>query len=141
MTGIVARQSVAVRAPPERVWRALTDPDMIKEYLFGTQVSTDWKVGSPIRYRGVWEGRTYEDKGMVLRVVPGRLLEITFWSSLSGVSDTPENYKQVTYELTPVSGGTRLTVIQDNNTTEEERNHSEQNWGLVLAGLKKLLER
>ncbi|MDD1665498.1 MAG: SRPBCC domain-containing protein [Methanomicrobiales archaeon] len=141
MTGIVARQSVVVRAPPERVWRALTDPDMIKEYLFGTQVSTDWKVGSPIRYRGVWEGRTYEDKGMVLRVVPGRLLETTFWSSLSGVSDTPENYKQVTYELTPVSGGTRLTVIQDNNTTEEERNHSEQNWGLVLAGLKKLLER
>lgn len=117
MKGIVARQSIVIHAPPERVWKALTDPDMIKEYLFGTQVSSDWKVGGPIRYRGVWEGRTYEDKGMVIRVVPGRLLETTFWSSLSGVADTPENYKQVTYELTPEPGRTRLTVIQDNNAS------------------------
>ncbi|MDD1662291.1 MAG: SRPBCC domain-containing protein [Methanomicrobiales archaeon] len=140
MKGIVARQSVFIRAPPARVWKALTDPDFIKEYLFGTQVSSDWKVGSPIRYRGVWEGRAYEDKGTVLRVVPERLLETTFWSSLSGLADTPENYKKVTYELIPEAGGTRLTVIQDNNTTEEERNHSEQNWKMVLEKLKDLLE-
>ena len=140
MKGLVARQSVVIHAPPERVWKALTDPDMIKEYLFGTQVSSDWKAGSPIRYRGVWEGRAYEDKGTVLRIASERLLETTFWSSLSGVPDTPENYKQVTYELMPEAGGTRLTVIQDNNATEEERDHSEQNWKRVLEKLKDLLE-
>jgi uncharacterized protein YndB with AHSA1/START domain len=139
--GLIARQSVVIHAPPVRVWKGLTDPAMIKEYLFGTQVSSDWKVGSPIRYGGVWEGRVYEDKGRVLRVVPERLLETTFWSSLSGVPDTPENYKQVAYELTPEQEGTRLTVIQDNNASEEERTHSEQNWKMVLEKLRDLLEK
>jgi uncharacterized protein YndB with AHSA1/START domain len=141
MKGIVARQSVVIRASPERVWKALTEPEMIKEYLFGKEVSSDWKIGSPIRYRGVWEGRAYEDKGTVLQVEPGRLLDTTFWSSLSGVANTPENYKQVTYELRPEPEGTRLTVIQDNNATEEERKHSEQNWKMVLEKLKDLLEK
>ena len=121
MKGIVARQSIVIQAPPVRVWKALTDPDMIREYLFGTQVSSDWKAGSPIRYRGMWEGRTYEDKGTVIQAVPERLLDTTFWSSLSGVPDTPENYKRVIYQLEPEAGGTRLTVTQDNNATEEER--------------------
>ena len=141
MKGLVARESIVIHAPPRQVWKALTDPDMIQVYLFGTQVSTDWKAGSPIRYRGVWEGRAYEDKGTVLQVVPERLLDTTFWSSLSGVADTPENYKQVTYELTPEPEGTRLTVIQDKNATEEERKHSEQNWKMVLGKLKDLLEQ
>ncbi|MDD1668669.1 MAG: SRPBCC domain-containing protein [Methanomicrobiales archaeon] len=114
---------------------------MIKEYLFGTQVSSDWKVGSPIRYRGVWQGRTYEDKGVVLGVVPEKVLETSYWSSMSGLPDKPENYKMVMYELTPEQEGTRLTITQDNNATEEERDHSEQIWRVVLGILKGLLEK
>jgi uncharacterized protein YndB with AHSA1/START domain len=139
--GLVARQSIIIHAPPARVWKALTDPGIIKEYLFGTQVSTDWKAGNPIRYRGVWEGKSYEDRGVVLRVVPGRLLETTYWSSLAGLPDVPENYKTVTYELTPERGGTRLTLTQDNNATDEEKAHSEGNWKMVLEGLKKIVEK
>jgi uncharacterized protein YndB with AHSA1/START domain len=141
MKGLVARQSIIIHAPPAQVWKALTDPEMIKEYLFGTRVSTDWKTGSPIRYRGVWEGKSYEDKGTVLRIVPGRLLVTSFWSSLAGLPDVPENYKTVAYELAAENGRTRLTLSQDNNATEEEKAHSEGNWRMVLEGLKKIVEK
>jgi hypothetical protein len=64
----------------------------------------------------------------------------TFWSSLAGLPDVPENYKTVRYELSAEGGGTRLTITQDNNDTQEDANHSEQNWKMVLDGMKKLLE-
>jgi uncharacterized protein YndB with AHSA1/START domain len=74
-------------------------------------------------------------------VIPEKFLETTYWSSMSGLPDLPENYKKVTYELTPENGATKLTLTQDNNSTEESKKHSEQNWEMVFDGLKKLLEK
>ncbi len=135
-----ARVTTLIHAPVSKVWQALTDPDLIQQYLFGTRANTDWQVGHPITWRGEWQGKTYEDKGTVLQVVPERLIETTYWSSMAGLPDTPENYKKVTYELQPVEGGTLLTLTQDNNTSIEDKTHSEQNWKMVLDGLKKLVE-
>jgi uncharacterized protein YndB with AHSA1/START domain len=136
----IARATITVDAPASKVWGALTDPDLIQQYLFGTRVTTDWQVGSPIIYRGQWQGKSYEDKGKILQIEPGKLIVSTFWSSLSGLPDTPENYKTVRYELSAEGHGIRLTVTQDNNASPEEADHSGQNWNTVLAGLKKLLE-
>jgi uncharacterized protein YndB with AHSA1/START domain len=136
----VAKATIAINAPASRVWDALTKPDLIRQYLFGTKVTTDWRAGSPITYEGTWEGKAYKDKGQVLQVEPGKLLISTFWSSLSGLPDVPESYQAVRYELATEAGGTKLTVTQDNNATQEDANHSEQNWKIVLDGIKKLLE-
>ena len=136
----VAKATITINAPAARVWDALTQPELIKRYLFGTQVTTDWQAGSPIVYEGTWEGKAYRDKGTVLQVEPGKLLVSTFWSSLAGLPDVPENYQTVRYELSTEGGGTRLTVMQDNNATQEDANHSAQNWSMVLDGLKKLLD-
>lgn len=136
----VARQSIVIHADAARVWEALTQPQLVKQYLFGTEVTTDWKPGSPITYKGVWEGKAYEDKGTVMQVEPGKLLVSTYWSSMSGTPDLPENYQTVRYELSPEDDGTRLTVIQDNNDSEESANHSAQNWKMVLEGIQKILE-
>jgi len=135
-----AKATSTINAPASKVWDALTKPDLIKQYLFGTEVNTDWQVGSPITYKGKWEGKTYEDKGKILQIEPEKLLVSTFWSSLAGLPDLPENYKTVHYELSPENGGTKLTIIQDNNASQEEADHSAQNWNTVLDGMKKLLE-
>lgn len=137
----IAKQSIAINASPAQVWEALTNPEMIKQYLFGTQAVSDWQVGSPIVYKGEWQGKAYEDKGTVLEAVPEKLLVSTYWSSMSGVQDIPENYKKVTYEITAGDNGTVLTITQDNNATQEAKKHSEQNWKIVLEGMKKLLEK
>ena len=136
----IAQAGITINAPPTRVWDALTQPDLIKQYLFGTQVTTNWEVGSPIVYEGIWEGKAYKDKGTILQVEPGKLLVSTYWSALSGLPDIPENYQTVRYELAAEGGGTRLTIVQDNNASPEDANHSAQNWSMVLDGLKKLLE-
>ena len=73
-----------------------------------------------------------------MQVEPGKLLVSTYWSSMAGLPDTPENYKTVRYELSSEGRGTRLTVTQDNNATPDEANHSSANWKIVLEGIKKL---
>ena len=137
---LTAHATVTINAPPSTVWNALVNPELIQQYLFGTEVVADWKVGNPIIWKGVWEGKPYEDKGRILEFVPEKRLVTTHWSPLSGTPDVPENYHTVTYELAPEDGGTKLTLTQDNNATEEEKYHSEQYWKMVLGGIKKLLE-
>jgi uncharacterized protein YndB with AHSA1/START domain len=137
----IAKTSITLNAPKSKVWDALTKPELIKQYLFGTEVITDWKVGSPITYKGIWEGKPYEDKGKVIQIESEKLLVSTFWSSLSGLPDIPENYKTVRYELSTIGDLTNLVISQDNNDSKEEADHSEQNWKMVLDGIKKLVER
>ena len=136
----VAKATTTVNAPASKVWDAITKPDQIKQYMFGTQVTTDWKVGSPIIYKGEWKGKAYEDKGKVLEIEPRKRLVSTFWSALAGLPDKPENYKTVRYELAPEGDRTKLTVTQDNNASQAEAQEAEQNWNMVLDGIKKLVE-
>ncbi len=137
---LIAQASITIHAPAAKIWDALTQPELIKQYFFGSDVVTDWKVGSPIFYRGEWQGRSYEDKGTVLEFVPNKRLVSTHWSPLSGMPDTPENYHTVTYLLQEHDGSTDVTIEQDHNASEDEKQHSQQNWQMVLAGLKKLVE-
>jgi uncharacterized protein YndB with AHSA1/START domain len=135
-----ARAAITINTPSERVWEALIRPELVKQYLFGTEVTSDWQVGSPITYKGEWEGKAYEDKGKIVEIEPGKLLVSTYWSSMSGLPDTPDQYATVRYELFSENGGTKLTITQDNNKTQADADHSEQNWKMVLEAMKKLLE-
>jgi len=136
----ISTASTTVNAPASKVWDALTNPDLIKQYLLGTRVTCDWQVGSPIIYQGEWQGKSYQDKGKIVQVEPEKLLVSTFWSSLSGLPDTPENYKTVRYEMAAEGNGTKLVLTQDNNATHEGANHSDEFWNKVLDTLKKLVE-
>ena len=137
----IAKASVNINCSPTKIWEALTDPELIKQYLFGTEVTTNWMVGSPITYKGFWNGQSYEDKGIILEIVPDKTLISSYWSSMAGLEDVPENYKTVKYELSKVGNLTTLTITQDNNSTQEEADHSKQNWDIVLSGIKKLVEK
>lgn len=140
MRGHVATARTEVSAPPARVWAALTDPDLVAAYMFGTKVETDWKPGSRIVWKGEYEGRPYEDHGTVLDVSPERRLSVTHFSPLSGQEDVPENHHTVTYELTEHDGGTLVTLTQDNAASEEEAEHSVRTWEQILAGMKRVAE-
>src|SRR5215204_4964265 len=91
----IANTSVTINAPVARVWAALVDPNQIKQYMFGTEVVTDWKVGSPIIWQGEWQGKAYQDKGTIQKIERDRLLQYSHFSPLSGQPDVPENYHTV----------------------------------------------
>jgi uncharacterized protein YndB with AHSA1/START domain len=137
----VAEKRITINASAEAVWQALTDPELVKRYLHGTNMETDWNVGGPITWKGEWKGQSYEDKGTVLEVEPNKRLKNTHWSPMGGTEDKPENYHTVTYELAEQDGKTTLTLRQDNNASQEEAdNMAENNWGPVLEGLKAIVE-
>jgi uncharacterized protein YndB with AHSA1/START domain len=138
--GYVARASAVIEASKEEVWEALTDPDSISQYMFGTKVATDWKEGSPITWEGEWDGQPYQDKGTVHEVHAPQVLEYSHFSPLSGLPDVPENYHTVRVEVFEDGPATRVTIIQDNNETPEAREHSEKNWQSMLDGLKEFVE-
>lgn len=135
-----ATKSIAINAKPARVWQALTDPAQVKQIMWGSEVVSDWKQGSPLIYRGVWEGKPFEDKGTILEIDPPRLLRTDYFSPLSGKPDVPENYVEVTYRLAAEAGGTKLTVTQSNIADEASKTRSEGNWSTVLDSIKKLIE-
>jgi uncharacterized protein YndB with AHSA1/START domain len=138
---LIAKASITINAPNGKVWNALVQPEAIKQYMFGTTVVTDWREGSPIVWKGEWQGKPYEDKGVILQFKPGRTLAYSHFSPLSGVPDTPDNYHTVTVELSAEQDQTRVSLAQDNNATEEERQHSEKNWGMMLSALKAFVEK
>src|SRR6202171_4644926 len=134
-----------VKAAPSAVWKALTTPITLKQFFFGSDVSTDWRVGSPISFSGNWKGKPYEDKGNIQTFDCDHRLAFTHWSPLSGMEDTPENYHVVSFDLRPANGGTEVVLTQTNQNdaepiTPENRQEYAKNWTMVLEGLKKAVE-
>ena len=139
-TGHVTNYKTTINAPIEKVWDALTNPELVKQYFFGSEQQTDWKVGSPIIWSGEYEGQNYVDKGTVLEFEPKRKLAFSYLSSWSNKEDKPENYLMVTYEIMAAeNGGTDLTITQTNYDAEKAA-HSAENWKVVIDGMKALIE-
>jgi len=124
---LIAEASISIDASAAATWKAITTPALIKKYLMGTQVTSDWKVGSPITYQGEYNGKAYHDKGMIKKIEPEKIFQSTYWSSVGGKEDKPENYNLV-------------TLTQDNVLSEKEKEHVTENWKGVLKKLKEVVE-
>jgi uncharacterized protein YndB with AHSA1/START domain len=133
--------TIHVEASKDEVWNALTDPAIVKEYFLGTNLTTTWREGDPVTFAGEWNGKRYQDKGVVVANRPKELLRITHYSPLTGLPDVPENYHTVEYRLKEEAGGTEVTIVQGNNRSESEASESVKLWNMVLQNLKELLER
>ncbi len=140
---LTAKANVTIHAPIAKVWDALVNPQVIKRYMFGATAVSDWKEGSPIVWKGEWKGKPFEDKGRILELRPEERLRYSHFSPLSGAPDKPENYHQVTIELSKQEDQedqVRLDLSQNNNKTKEARDESQRNWAMMLEGVKKAVE-
>jgi uncharacterized protein YndB with AHSA1/START domain len=135
-----ATKAVTINAAPDRIWEALTTPEQVRQYMFGAEVVSDWQQGGPIVYRGMWDGKPFEDKGTILAIDEPVLLKTSYYSPLSGKPDTPENYAEVTYLVSRDGKASKLTVTQSNIPTAEGLAQSESNWAMTLVAIKRLIE-
>lgn len=133
--------SIAINAATERVWNTLVSPEKIKRYLFGSDVDTDWRIGSPISFAREYEGKRYVDKGELLEVDKGKCLKFTFFSSQEGYEDSPGNYSTITYTINGMGDHkTTLTFLREHIPIEFERKNQERYLPYLLQEIKKLAE-
>lgn len=136
-----AQTSILIKAPIDKVWSALTNPEEIKKYLHDTDTKTDWVVGHQITWSGVWNGKVYVDKGEVLAYEPKKLIKVSHWSPLSGTEDNPDNYHIVKYELTNKGFDTVITLTQSNSPSQEDAdNMVKSGWEPILNQIKQQVE-
>lgn len=138
---LIVKKILKIKADNPAVWDALINPVKIKKYFFGIDVISDWQIGSPILFQYALEGKEFKDKGTILSIEPGRLLQYSYWSSYSGLEDKEENYSIVIYKLDTHNDGTILNLSQQGFASEQAREHSESNWEMVLKNLKELVEK
>ena len=79
---------------------ALTVPDLVKQWQYGSDLLTTWEVGTPIIFRNEWNGRVFEQKGNVLEFLPESRLKYSLFFPRPDLQDIPEHYFFMTYELT-----------------------------------------
>jgi uncharacterized protein YndB with AHSA1/START domain len=139
---LIVSKEISIDAPASQVWSVLTEPVLIREYLYGTETITNWQVGSPILFQGTYQDQTYQDKGVVVENLPNSVLSYRYWSGFSGLADLPENYMLITYSLAATnSRRTTLTWTQQGFATEEGYQHSERGMDALLQQIKHIAER
>jgi uncharacterized protein YndB with AHSA1/START domain len=126
---------IYIKTTPERLWQAITDPDLRSRYTFGVRVQADWTPGA--KYRAA-HGSMLIFEGEVLEVDPPRRLSQSYtamWSDDVRAQGT----SRVTWEIEPVEDSCRLTVVHD-QLPEGAHGEIYGGWPMILSGLKTLLE-
>jgi len=148
-TPLLIQNSIPIKAPNAQVWNALTNPEETKKYMFGCETVSDWQPGSPLLWKGSYEGKEMIFvKGNIVSIQPGKSLVYTVFDPNSTMEDIPENYLTVTYEISEENGQTLLVVTQGDYSivADGERRYAEsynggQGWNPILLEIKKILEK
>ena len=128
---------IYIKTTPERLWEAITDPELRARYSFGVRVNSDWRTGS--NYQSVHpNGPTEIAEGENLEVDPPRRLVQSF-TALWSDEVKSEGTSRVTWEIEPVGDSCRLTVTHD-QLREGANDELYGGWPQILSGLKTLLE-
>ena len=138
VTGPKHVYEVFIRATPERIWEAITDPARTRDYFYGTQVKSDWKVGSPMFY-DYPDGRLAAE-GKILEIDPPRRLVHTF-SATWDDEVAPDAPHTVAWTIQPMGAACRVSCEHWGFAGETATYRSVSGGlSLILNGLKTLLE-
>lgn len=141
--------TITINASAAKVWDALVNPEQTKKYMFGCETISDWKKGSPLIWKMLYEGKDFIPvKGHIVEIEPNKLLTYTVIDPHNpNIPDIPENYLSVTYLLEEKNNQTLLTVTQgDYNTVADgEKRYKEsynngEGWNPILVQIKTILE-
>ena len=132
--------TVTVEAPRDIVWAAITKPEFVRQWQYDSDLTTDWTVGSPIRFRAEWQGQVFEQWGSVLEFAAPSRLRYSLFAPRSGLEDRPENYFTMTYELRDVGSGTAVTFMHEDPRVDDDVADDSDEDNPVLTALKTLAE-
>ena len=131
---------ITINASPEKVWTALTAPELVKLWQYGSELITSWEPGTDIRFRTEWNDQVFEQWGKVLEFHPADTLIYTLFAPRPDREDIPENYFEMKYKLTPDGHATKLEIIQTDNRPNAVQEPEQGEENPVLAMLKEIAE-
>lgn len=131
---------IKIKAPVNKVWDALTKPELVKKWQYGSELITDWNVGSAIRFRAEWEGKVFEQWGIILEVVQHKVIKYSLFAPRPDLEDMPENYFMMNYTLTDGENQVTLEIIQEDNRPGAKQSEQQGEENPILNGLKLLIE-
>ena len=138
---LIASSNISINSTPQKIWNVLTNPKKVKIYLYGTKIKTDWKIGSPISFEGEYQGKKYQDKGIIIDNQPLQTITYSYWSSFSGLEDKTENYSIICYKLKKQGEGIYIfTWHQQGFVSEDGKCHTKQGLIEMLKEIKRLAE-
>jgi uncharacterized protein YndB with AHSA1/START domain len=129
-----------LNAPIKKVWDTLTQPSQVKLWQFGSDLTTDWEVGSDIRFTTAWEGQIFEQWGKILEIIPNEKLKYSLFAPRPDLEDKPENYFVISYILTQEHNHVKLQIIQEDNRVGAKQEAPQGEENPILKGLKDLIE-
>lgn len=145
METLYTENEMQIMAPVSEVWKALTDPEKTKKYMFGCKVVCDWQIGNPILWKGAEDGVVYV-KGTLVAFKKEELFSFTTFDPNGAYEDIPENHLTATYTLTPEGDATTLHITQGDYflVAEGEKRYEDTlavgGWSAVLKEIKAILE-
>ncbi|PZX92221.1 ATPase [Flavobacterium aquariorum] len=137
---ITSKSTILINATKQKVWDALTKPELVKKWQYGSDVLTDWKVGSEIRFRVEWDSKIFEQWGKILKIIPNELIKYSLFFPRPDLEDIEENYFIMSYIISESENAVQLEIIKEDNRpgAVEEKESNEGN--PVLAALKQIIE-
>ena len=132
--------TIKINASKQRVWDTLTDPALVKLWQYGSDLITNWEIGSDIKFRTEWEGKIFEQWGKVLEMRQNELIQYSLFAPRPGLDDKPENYFIMKYVLTGGGEQTKLEIIQEDNRPNAVQESPQGEENPVLQSLKKIAE-
>ena len=136
-------KSVEIYASTSDVWRALTEPDKIAQWMGGARVKSKWELGSDITFTAKWPNKKeiVRDRGTAPAIEREKLLQYSQWNEISRLPDAPENGAVITFSLYWTGAATLLTVRHDHFYSETAYKHVNFFWGYALTDIRNFLEK
>lgn len=142
---MIIKEEIDFNFSKKQVWNLLTNPEITKQYMYGCEVLSEWKVGSPIIWKGITEDGTevIYVKGEIIEIEKEKKVTFTMFDPNKGMEDKLENYVNLTYELQKLKNGTKLILTQgDFSKAENGKDRYEESskgWEMVLPIMKKVI--
>ena len=136
MADLTYKYVTYIESSAEKVWEALTDPDITAEY-WGHRNESDWEEGSPWQHTRSDGSEIADVVGTVVESKPPHRL-VTTWADPSAGDEAADDL--VTFEIEEHGSIVRLAVTHQNLANETERDQAADGWSAVMANLKTLLE-
>lgn len=139
---IISRKLI-LPASVSQVWDALINPAKTKLFMFNCEVKSDWQIGSPIIWKGNYQGYESGERGIILEFEVGKKLKYTSFDPNFGLPDTEQNRLHISYDLSAIGDSTELiTTIENFNGDTQRDIHLAAGWdSIVLPALQKLFEK